>query len=462
MAAARTGTASQVDASGGNGSTSVTVPADATAAVAFWAHFDDNGGSTLSSLTLGSNSFSVKSQLAEGATTDETGTGVAFLGSLPGTGSQTLAWTWSAGGARSEGGGILIVWVKDHNTADPVRDADCDARTWDVATTTLTTDTTDLVLGLAQTYGDDPAISAATVFVHNWAVNSERYDAGEITAGSGTTTVTHSAANYSTVAAISLKDAAGGGSSVTGSFAQTFTLGIATAAKATRKAALTQAFTLGVASAAKANRKAASQSTYTLGIAPVGVRTTFGSATVPIVLGINSQWAGSAILGAASLEMALNVASAALRDAHAISQATFTLGIDTAAIRTKYGASASEYTWGADVAAKLGLFGSSYTPLAFNAAVAAKQGHKGAVHLPVIVGIFSREHTAGLFLEVLVEGAQVLVPLNLTVLPEITTYGLLPALDLYPDTGPPYPRDTGLELVSSSEASLALTVLTES
>lgn len=210
----RTGTASQVDASAGNGSTSVTVPADATMAVAFWSHWDGNAGETLSGLTLGGNAFTTQSQLAEGATADESGVGVAVLTSLPGTGSQTLAWTWSAGGARTEGGEIVVVWIKGHNTSTPVRAAGVDAATVsNNVAVTISSETTDLLLAFAEDFSDTNPALDGTVFINNAVVNSHSYDVSEVTPSAGSTTVNMTSERYSAMAAISLPVAAAGGSS---------------------------------------------------------------------------------------------------------------------------------------------------------------------------------------------------------------------------------------------------------
>lgn len=210
--ASRTGTASQVDGSGGNGSTSVTVPADATGAVAFWAHFDSNGSSTMATLTLGGNSFTVRAQNAEGVPADATGTGVATLTSLPGTGTQTFAWTWSAGGARHEGGGIWVVWIKDMDASDVFRDADTNTQPnlTTQASVTIDSVTTDLVLGMGQEFdgGGSLTINATTTFVNSVVVNSEQYDVGEWTAGAATTNcATTGNVEFNTMAAISIKNA---------------------------------------------------------------------------------------------------------------------------------------------------------------------------------------------------------------------------------------------------------------
>ena len=212
--AQRTGTASQDDASAGNGSTSVTVPADATAVVAFWSHFDGNGGSTLSGLTLnGVSFFPADSQLAEGATADESGVGVASLAS-PATGSQTLAWTWSAGAARAEGGEIVLVYVKDVDIADLVRAAATDAQiSTDNCSVNVASEATDLLLAFAQDFNegtpdDDPALDG-TVFINDALLNLHSYDVSEVTPGAGSTTVNMTGEAFSAMAAVTLKAATG-------------------------------------------------------------------------------------------------------------------------------------------------------------------------------------------------------------------------------------------------------------
>ena len=209
--ATRTGTASQVDGSAGPGSTSVTVPADATACVAFWAQFDGTGANEgIGAITLGGNAFTVRSEINAGPIpgSDKTGTGVATLTNLPGTGTQTFAWGWAGADARSEGGGIFLVWVKNVNLADLVRDAGTDSQ--EAGTTvsvTINSITTDLVLSLGQGFAS--AFSTADIiFIDNAVVNGEHYDVGEYIAGASSTTCGLFAYDYSTVAGISLKDSA--------------------------------------------------------------------------------------------------------------------------------------------------------------------------------------------------------------------------------------------------------------
>lgn len=211
--AVRTGTASQVDASAASGSTSVTVPADATAAVAFWSHYDGTG-STLSTLTLGGNSFVTQAEQGEESVAGESGVGVAVLTDLPGTGSQTLAWAWSAGGARSEGGGVFIVWLKAVDLADPVTDAAIDSQTGgpSAISVTVTSGASDLILAMCQSFtGTNPTIDG-TVFIDNVTVNSEVYDVSEVAVAGATTDVAGNG-DYATIAAVSIKDAPASGRS---------------------------------------------------------------------------------------------------------------------------------------------------------------------------------------------------------------------------------------------------------
>lgn len=179
----------QANGSAGDGSDTLIVPFDTTLAVAFWFHWDGNTSTTLSTLSLGGSAFTELQDLAEGATTDEYGGGVGYLENPP-TGHRTLSWTWSAGGARSEGGSIVIVYVKGHKTGDIVRDSDVIAELSGVAASiTIDSDTTDLVLGLGGCFSSGTPALTATVFINNAALNSTIYDVSDITPGAATTTI---------------------------------------------------------------------------------------------------------------------------------------------------------------------------------------------------------------------------------------------------------------------------------
>ncbi len=77
--ARRVGTASQVDASGGNGNTTVTIPAGATGCIAFWEHWNGDSTEEFRGLDLGSNNkFTVLTQRPDGfPTSGTTGVGIA-------------------------------------------------------------------------------------------------------------------------------------------------------------------------------------------------------------------------------------------------------------------------------------------------------------------------------------------------------------------------------------------------
>src|SRR5690606_21410472 len=222
----RTGTASIVDASAGAGSTSVDVPVNCNAVVAFWARWNFDAGSTLSTLTLDGDSFlPAEAEQAEGVPEGAQGVGVAVLLN-PSTGTQTLEWAWSDGEAREEGGAIVLVYIQGANTADPVRDAAVDSTFFEDdpeehafgdVSVTIDTEPDDLVLGFAGSVNFEgsetyiPDISLAE-FIDNALINHFMFDVGEdVAPSSPSTTVDMTGEHYSWIAAISLKAAAGGG-----------------------------------------------------------------------------------------------------------------------------------------------------------------------------------------------------------------------------------------------------------
>lgn len=201
-----TGTPSQVDAHLASGSTSVTVPSDATGAVAFWGHWAGNNGSTLNAPTLGANTFTVEFQLGEGTTPpDANGVGCGTLYNLPGTGSQTFAWAWSNAANRSEGGLIAIAWIKNHSSA--TRDVDC-AHTTGInnpySPISVDSQPTDLVLAFIANFSTNPSLDGSTTLLDNVALNNEVYDMTIVTAGSGSTAISASVSNYPAISGVSI------------------------------------------------------------------------------------------------------------------------------------------------------------------------------------------------------------------------------------------------------------------
>lgn len=214
-----TGSVVQVNALAGAGSTSVTVPADAKAVVAFFEHYDDAPapGSYMDTLTLGGISlfneidqFEPTEQFATDSTgNDEMGIGLGLLTTLPGTGSQTLAWSYSNANDRDEGGAIFLVFLKDlskdkkfrtiaigqGNASDPLPSA------------LLRTRSTDLVIALSTVFADRTSdLTGATVLqtlVNRVDYNQHRHDLLVLQGTDGTLTLDQSNAFYSTIAAIS-------------------------------------------------------------------------------------------------------------------------------------------------------------------------------------------------------------------------------------------------------------------
>lgn len=208
-----TGSVSIVNGSAAtSGSTAITVPADATAVVLFY-NFWESGGDA------GAQSFSIDGDpfvLGDFTTTagEAPAAGVYTLVN-PSTGSQNLAWNWTAGNARTGGGGIYLVYVKGVDTADLVRDADtAGALTTGSVSLTLDSTSTDLVLAMGASYNANPEItSAASSLADNSTINSHRTDVDVMTAGASTTSVVVTGLAYSGSAAISLKNDEGGGPS---------------------------------------------------------------------------------------------------------------------------------------------------------------------------------------------------------------------------------------------------------
>ncbi len=206
MPPSRTGTASQINGGGGNGSTTVTVPSDCTCIVALWSHFDDNGGSILASLSLDGDDFSILAQIAENS--DMSGVGCGVLVN-PSIGEQTFTWNWSGGGARADGGQIVLVYLKDVNLASPIRDADLDRGVGgEGMSVTLDSHPTDIIIALASNFnnGTNPDLGG-TVFISNANTNNELYDASQITPSGGSSTVVSNSVTYfATLAAVSVKE----------------------------------------------------------------------------------------------------------------------------------------------------------------------------------------------------------------------------------------------------------------
>ena len=212
MAAVVTGSVAVVDGSAGNGSTSVTVPADATFAVVISNHWDNSANDAALACTLNGVSFTWQ---ADGAQT--AGAGGAQAGNIltlnsPATGSQTFAWTWAEGGARTWGGGIYIIFIKDEHGTIPIVDINCaSGELGNVEVTVNTPNTDDLIIascGVDYDSGANSPVLDGTSLINDDLVNSYRTDVTYATPSAYSTTVTMTGENYTYMGVIVIKSTA--------------------------------------------------------------------------------------------------------------------------------------------------------------------------------------------------------------------------------------------------------------
>jgi len=175
MAIARTGSITQINATGQSGSQGITVPADATLMIVGSSGYHSTG-----------NQFSnnpptiASSSLTAGAIADTSTDyfqGVLFYYINPPTGSQTFAWNWGVTPTNSPL--LVIAFYKGVNTADLIRDS-YGAQSWyPFSTDTLTAQSGDLIIGWAEQYTDDEELSC------DWTNATEVYDPSYYVAAEG-------------------------------------------------------------------------------------------------------------------------------------------------------------------------------------------------------------------------------------------------------------------------------------
>jgi hypothetical protein len=176
----------------------------------FWAYFDPADGNGLASATLNGLSPAQTFELATGTPTDATATGVAVW-YLPSTGSQTLDVAWDS--TPTEGPTCIVAYVKGGNTT-AWRDADADHdETTNAVTVTLTTVAGDLVIKFDQRFHDStpPSTSAGWTSAQTHDGDAEVSRLSYISAAGATQGCDSEDENYSSIVAISIPAAAGGG-----------------------------------------------------------------------------------------------------------------------------------------------------------------------------------------------------------------------------------------------------------
>lgn len=209
MVASRTGTAVQIDASGATSGTSssFTVPANCTLIIAQWHYWDSNSNVAMSSLSIDGDAFTLDVNVAD--TGNVAGRGTASLQN-PSTGTQTLAWNWGSGGARAEGGKIILTFITGNASVNPIRDTDSAGATSTTSVAaTVDSETTDIIIASCQSFssGGPPAIDG-TVYINNASLNDEVYDASEVAGSATSTTVNMTGESSSSIVAVSIKESA--------------------------------------------------------------------------------------------------------------------------------------------------------------------------------------------------------------------------------------------------------------
>lgn len=209
---ARVGTASEVNGQAGNGSTSVTVPAGTTAAVAMWVFYRGISGEQVTSLSLGGSGMTVQAQEATPGDLSTYCVGVATLVNPP-TGTQTFAWNYTTNDGREEGGKFIITYVNGIDTTNLVRAAGTDSNINATNTfVTLSTETTDLLLAACCSATTSTPVLDGANYIDDSVLQLLRYDACEVTPIATSTTVNMTGEDFSSMVAISLFNFVGSGS----------------------------------------------------------------------------------------------------------------------------------------------------------------------------------------------------------------------------------------------------------
>lgn len=190
----------------------VTVPATATGVIAFWHGYEISGA--LNALTLNGVAFDFTAPFTQQSSDTSGFIGTAGLRN-PATGSQTLAWTWSA--TLDFGGQIALVYVLDHpDDATWVRNSTTvieETASGDPGAITVNSGTSDLVMGMACGWpapDPDAAITGQTVFQEASTFNSMSFELAEVDSpGASTTDFDMATFSFAHMAAISLRDSGG-------------------------------------------------------------------------------------------------------------------------------------------------------------------------------------------------------------------------------------------------------------
>lgn len=221
MAVTRTGSVIEIDSSANSGSQSITVPTDAEIMVVAVAGYLSSGGSNYFSgtpPTIGGSAMTL------GRDDDGDGTYLIqciFYKTSPATGSQTFAWDWATAAAATLGTQMHIAFYKGSNTS-PLGAAGGSQDPDNSATTgSLVVASGDAVFVAAVAYNPTlPTIdfTNATELADNSALGLQAGCAEAFPSGDTTFTATHNGGSggipATTISAMVIKQAAGGGSAI--------------------------------------------------------------------------------------------------------------------------------------------------------------------------------------------------------------------------------------------------------
>lgn len=209
----------RVDASAGNGSTTITIPTGATEGVLQLSYWDTGSGiiatATVDSQTVTNDIAVVRSGNNNGV----------YLGTVTGftTGaSKTVSWTWGSDQAVSEGGYFYITWWSGVDTTTPLSDSgwDRNTTTTDVSVT-VTTAANEVVVAHSEAFHPNNAVltpdgspTLNSVYNNDNPNDTQHVDVDYYTRTQATHVNTMTGENYSSMIVGVLKVAAAGGNTV--------------------------------------------------------------------------------------------------------------------------------------------------------------------------------------------------------------------------------------------------------
>jgi len=196
------------DCSSNNGTFGADIPATCTAMVVFYSGYDGGGTSSLDSMTVDTAGF-VRGTTGTGGGSDYYG--YAYLLS-PTTGAEDL--TWTASFFAQEGCG-MIVYLNEVDLDNFLRDNDVDFRSSQgTLTTTVLSDTDDLVISQLVAYIADPVTTATgqTEFMSNDTTGlNMRQDGFEVDEPGATDTSPTGTSNYGSLVSLAIRNEAAAG-----------------------------------------------------------------------------------------------------------------------------------------------------------------------------------------------------------------------------------------------------------